>query len=67
MLHPYLKQEITQKNLFYLHLLKEGSALNSIVMLQSLHTLLDRMYFNGTFLINFNTVIFKTCAVFLKQ
>jgi len=38
MLHPYLKQEITQKNLFYLHLMKEAGAVNGIVVLQSLHT-----------------------------
>ena len=43
-LHPYLKQEITQKNLFYLHLMKEVGAGNSTVLLQSLHTPFYHIY-----------------------
>jgi len=69
-----LKAEITQKNLFYLHLEKEVCASNSSVILQSLHTLLqchmyirDHFIINGTIFINFNTDKFKACAVFLKQ
>jgi hypothetical protein len=62
MLQPYFKQEITQKNLFYMHLVKGVCASNSSVKLQSLHTLLqcnmyikDHFIINGTFFINFNT------------
>ena len=62
MLQPYFKQEITQKNLFYLHLVKEVYATNSSVILQSLHKLLecntyltDHFIINGKFFINFNT------------
>ena len=43
-IQPHLKQEITQNNLFYLHVVKEVGAGNSIVILQSLHTLLNRWY-----------------------
>jgi len=62
-----------QKNLFYLHLVKEVCASKSSVILQSLHTLLQcNMYIkdhfiNGTFFLNFNTDKFKACAGFLKQ
>ena len=73
-LQPYFKQEITQKNLFYLHPVKEVCASNSSVTLQSLYTLLqckmyikDHFIINGTFFINFNIDKFKACAVFLKQ
>jgi len=48
-LEPYLKQEITQENIFYLHLVKEVGAGNNIILLQSLHTLLDHWYIFHSF------------------